>query len=521
MSSFNKCECLGYGQPCDGLYCYPCTCRQCGIGLTNGICLNFTYRDGKPLNCCKCEGPLRGGFCWFCASKAETSFANDPNPNSFYDSQNLFDYSPQLQNETYPCKLCGNDSHYGYDCPSQFPFVYEQQPCYNQNFSDNYYPHNSSSLLCYDNCRGPHESFQCKSMDQNYFKPNPCYDCNSSSFGQFEPSQYFDVHQPFKEISIDELKIMMQSYCERMNQQRAQEALLAAQREQELLTQEQAKKEAPPQNFDFRQLIGEEVKNIVEQPTKRGTRIAESLQNFRVVHKKSSISLKNTSQFSPVHAITPILPTEEPEYSRIMGYEHLSTIPETESDEVTESSAKNLVPIPSEYEEFSGKLAHINPILPGIKEADFDLEEEIRFVENLLYDNSSPRPPKELNAEIADTIIESLSQSPIPVEDNDSLLDEIDLFLATDELLPPNIESDNYDSEGDIHFLEELLVDDSIPLLKNESSIFDHDNLSFPRPLPKTPDVESFFDLEPNSREVISVVMNNIDEFNEDECFDP
>nr|GEV95388.1 integrase, catalytic region, zinc finger, CCHC-type, peptidase aspartic, catalytic [Tanacetum cinerariifolium] len=57
MSSFNQQECLGCGQPCDGLYCYPCTCQQCGVGLTNEICLNCTYRDGKPLICSKCEGP--------------------------------------------------------------------------------------------------------------------------------------------------------------------------------------------------------------------------------------------------------------------------------------------------------------------------------------------------------------------------------------------------------------------------------------------------------------------------------
>nr|GEU46322.1 hypothetical protein [Tanacetum cinerariifolium] len=79
--------------------------------------------------------------------------------------------------------------------------------------------------------------------------------------------------------------------------------------------------------------------------------------------------------------------------------------------------------------------------------------EEIRLVENLLYDNSSPRPSKELNAEIAYTIVESLSPSPIPVEDSDSLMDEIDLFFATDDLIPPGIESDDYDSEGDLHFL--------------------------------------------------------------------
>nr|GEZ08137.1 reverse transcriptase domain-containing protein [Tanacetum cinerariifolium] len=49
-------------------------------------------------------------------------------------------------------------------------------------------------------------------------------------------------------------------------------------------------------------------------------------------------------------AITPVLPTKEPEYSLSMGYKHLSTIPEIESDEVIKSSAKNLVQFPSEYE---------------------------------------------------------------------------------------------------------------------------------------------------------------------------
>nr|GEU66188.1 hypothetical protein [Tanacetum cinerariifolium] len=271
-------------------------------------------------------------------------------------------------------------------------------------------------------------------------------------------------------------------------------------------------------------------------------------------------------------AVTTVLPNEEPEYSLSMRYEHLSTTPETKLDEVTESSVKNLVPIPSEYEvtsddesecdmpikddcslvfttfsnplfdynddftssddeslfdedvpieefkdysnplfddeeihsdkldpycfnaesdliesllnrdtlidssptfdfllkEFSSELAHINLILPEIEEADFDLGEEI-------------------------------------LEDNDSLMDEIDLFLATDELLPPNIKSDGYDSEGDIHFLKRLLVNDSIPLPENELSDFDLDDPLCPRPPPKPPDVE--FDFEPNSGEVISTVM--------------
>nr|GFB22005.1 hypothetical protein [Tanacetum cinerariifolium] len=90
----------------------------------------------------------------------------------------------------------------------------------------------------------------------------------------------------------------------------------------------------------------QEVKNVVEQPAEHRTRIFESLQNFRVI-RKSSTSLKDTSQIFSVYAIAAILSTKEPEYSPSMGYEHLSTTPETELDEVTESSAKNLLPIPN------------------------------------------------------------------------------------------------------------------------------------------------------------------------------
>nr|GEV93104.1 hypothetical protein [Tanacetum cinerariifolium] len=105
---------------------------------------------------------------------------------------------------------------------------------------------------------------------------------------------------------------------------------------------------------------------------------------------------------------------------------------------------------------------------------------------------------------------------------NDPLMEEVDLFLASDNSIPSGIENFDSDSEGDIHFLEELLVDDSIPLSKNESSDFDHqDDLLFPRPPPEPPDVEVEFDFKPNSREVIAAVINNNDELNKDKCFDP
>ncbi|GJT87311.1 hypothetical protein Tco_1069028 [Tanacetum coccineum] len=48
-------------------------------------------------------------------------------------------------------------------------------------------------------------------------------------------------------------------------------------------------------------------------------------------------------------------------------------------------------------EEFAGKLALIAPIPPGIVEADLDAKGDIRFIENLMYDNPFPRPPETLN----------------------------------------------------------------------------------------------------------------------------
>ncbi|GKF25975.1 hypothetical protein Tco_0081869, partial [Tanacetum coccineum] len=164
-------------------------------------------------------------------------------------------------------------------------------------------------------------------------------------------------------------------------------------------------------------------------------------------------------------------------------------------------------------DEFSGELAHIDPIPPGIEAADFDLEEEIRLVKNLSYDNSYPRLPEECNSEIADPIIESPSPSPIPVEDSNFLMEEIELFLASDDSMPSGIENDDYDLEGDIRFLEELLSNDSPPLPENESSNLDHFNdPSSSRPPLEPPDVEICFGFKPDTGVVTNKVVDDISE---------
>nr|GFB77689.1 hypothetical protein [Tanacetum cinerariifolium] len=142
-------------------------------------------------------------------------------------------------------------------------------------------------------------------------------------------------------------------------------------------------------------------------------------------------------------AVTPSLSTKEPNNSLSMEDEHPDSILATKSNEFIKSSVENLVlilnqhpyndesdliesmstydssliissKIDSPLDEFSGELTLLKSISPRIDETDCDPEKDIRLIERLLYDNSSPRPPKEFFSDNFDTEIESFSPSPIP-----------------------------------------------------------------------------------------------------------
>nr|GEX41655.1 hypothetical protein [Tanacetum cinerariifolium] len=294
----------------------------------------------------------------------------------------------------------------------------------------------------------------------------------------------------------------------------------------------------------------QEVKNVVEQRAERGNHSIQYLQNFRVVHK-------------------------------IWGYDHLSITPETKSDEVTESNAENLLPIPSECEvtledkkECDLPISENSPVCDNHSDIFSDSKidddilvydddfEDIKYVEASLSDPENVSIEEENSVEeehvvqqeeeevdfediyqIQDVVlreellsishlifnIESLNNNSTPdrvfnsfASDN-SLLDnfspefetfcdhteetrseEVDLFLS-DNSIPPGIENVADDPEGDICFLEELLIDDSILSHESSNSNFE-DNSSIPRPPPEPPDVET------NTGDEIPVVMNEKDE---------
>ncbi|GKC79105.1 hypothetical protein Tco_1129879 [Tanacetum coccineum] len=98
--------------------------------------------------------------------------------------------------------------------------------------------------------------------------------------------------------------------------------------------------------------------------------------------------------------------------------------------------------IDSLFDEFAGELITIPPRIVNRENDAY-----ISLLERLLYDNSSPRPQKDFYA--IPNMIESLPTFPIPIEDSDSLREEIDIFLGLDDSIPLGIESDDYDSEGD------------------------------------------------------------------------
>ncbi|GKA30421.1 hypothetical protein Tco_0716726 [Tanacetum coccineum] len=337
------------------------------------------------------------GVCFHCTVGNGTQI-NFSTPYSSNDSPNFANHPPQPQYETNICELCGNDAHFGYDCPTQVPFNSNPDPCYNQNF-DNNFPLTSPSFpqqyLCCENCGGPHATFQCQPMNQDF------YNSNLSGFDQFQPPQ-FPVNYPPQETSkeilqaqedlMEAIQAFLKEYDHIPPNEKCMALLLAEERflkikqtmeeeqnqpevMQELLLKlmddlqilkgsQQEKKETAAQITPKVILIAwerfGEIKDALTDKQYRQEDIQELmsklLEDVRNIREELSEYIncpswnrptfydndddEYTIIYSKPKAITPNLPIEEPDNSLSMGDEHLDTIP----------SVENLVPIPSEFE---------------------------------------------------------------------------------------------------------------------------------------------------------------------------
>ncbi|GJU38537.1 hypothetical protein Tco_1191494 [Tanacetum coccineum] len=210
------------------------------------------------------------------------------------------------------------------------------------------------------------------------------------------------------------------------------------------------------------------------------------------------------SQIPPSIAIIPVLPTLEHKDSLIMGNKELSTIPEKESDGVIKSSVEDLVPIPSESEDTFGSdsdcdLISCDDFYPiNVSEeksslSDEDvLEDNVKIYLNPLFEFDDEYISSDINPlfdevleniESKDSYVSNLDEpallvTPISDANEDECfdpggeIDEINAFLDIDVFM--DIENGYHDSEGDIFYLESLLINDIIPNLPPKVFL-DHD----------------------------------------------
>nr|GEZ14496.1 hypothetical protein [Tanacetum cinerariifolium] len=272
-SSFDQFHCFGYGDPLEeGVRCRRCTCKW------RGYC-------------------LREGFCWFCAPRDRNSSIDAPNPNSFNDTPNVFTDPPQPQYESNLCELCGNDSHYGYDCPPWFPLylINHQEDLNQQRISD-----------VHDRWDKLNESQnELLNMMQSFCEMH-YLDEMKSMINQIQIEDYrndrIDIHYRREcEIKIDELMENFNGISIEINKKK-----------------------------EHRQL--EHAANLITYSTKPSRRYNSFCYNDDD-YEESTIPLNEIdSQIPSSIAIAPVLPTMEPEDYLTMGDEDLSTIPEKESD---------------------------------------------------------------------------------------------------------------------------------------------------------------------------------------------
>ncbi|GKC06201.1 hypothetical protein Tco_0997811 [Tanacetum coccineum] len=225
-----------------------------------------------------------------------------------------------------------------------------------------------------------------------------------------------------------------------------------------------------------------------------------------------------------------------------MGNEELSTIPEKESDEVIKSSVEDLIPIPSESEDTSGSdsecdlpscddfspinineeksVTFFNPLFDSNDDftssddeslSDEDVpKDNVKFYWNPLFEFDDEYISSDVNP-LFDEVLENIESKDSYVSnlDKPALLvtplfdanedecfdlggefDEIKACLTSDSI-PPGIDGADFDPEGDILLLKNLLNDDmSFPLPPKELHF---EGLNIPL------DSEEFLDHDPRS----------------------
>nr|GEX45900.1 hypothetical protein [Tanacetum cinerariifolium] len=417
---------------------------------------------------------------------------------------------PQSHFNIYLCQICKSNSHYGYECSQRVPLVYEPEPCYIQNFSDNDYSHDLPGVnpvidhhCCYE-CRnslndffcrqctcefcrnGAHVGYNCPTQVP-FFQTLPsfpqqypcCEDCGVfPEADHCQPPRYTVNHPIFNadndllssQMTLMEQMTQLTSMCEIFCQ------VIQKKQEEKRIEEEQAAnaryRKIPACCDDddgYNSAITPNepscVENLVPNPSesegKNGCDVPASFTTFSNILFDAEYEFDSVDDQSCSDEDFPEEIFSNPLFevkinSMRIDQHHFNT----ESDLIESllnrdsSIISSSLKIDSLLDEFPGELTLLKSIPPGIDKTDCYPEEEYSSYQEIV--------------------------------DSDSFMKEIDLTFTLDDPMPPSIKDDDYDSKRDILILDEFPDNYSLSLPIIESFYFDIP--SFSRLPAKPPD---------------------------------
>ncbi|GJZ60421.1 hypothetical protein Tco_0616237 [Tanacetum coccineum] len=442
---------------CGALYNKSCGCSKGGLVDKFIRDPNKTPDSSQrpPILCVKCGNPVEGPSCQGCAlwrkklkevwftichengiyqDLLNTSESSDDNTNVVNAPQEPFvvkqdpgenssQSPPQIDHnccyecgdsldgifcQQCTCESCGKGAHYGYNCPPKVPIISNPEPCNNQTIDE--FPQTLPSLhpTCHS---GDENSF---TNDSNFVddSPNPppqpptyTYEfCgNDAYYGHDCPPQVPFTYNP------EPVENLVQIPSESEDSSKG---------ECDLPPDDDSSK-----NHDL--TFSNPLFDIDEDFTSSDESFSEEdvpNENFKIFSNplfdldEGITSTKVDQIDNEVLENTNSIPS---------GIEYLCFNAKSDLLESLlhrDTSINDSQKIDSLLDEFAGELTLLKSIPQGIDDDNLDPEGEIHLVKRLLYDNSSPCPPKEFNSE---NPTESFSPSPIPSDDFDSEDDDI------------------------------------------------------------------------------------------------
>ncbi|GJU65986.1 retrovirus-related pol polyprotein from transposon TNT 1-94 [Tanacetum coccineum] len=374
------------------------------------------------------------------------------------------------------CESCGNGAHYGYNCPPKVLTISNPEPCHNQDVDE--LPQTLPS-----------------------FDPT-CHSGDESSFTYDSTPNFVDDSPNIKDYHNERIDIQCRRECEikiyELKQNFNGMSIEIRKKGKELLQQEQAAYVRTSQRFNFicydddedeysfatQEYLKKFSSAITPDLPKSNSLVMEDKHLDTIPEPKSDELIKSiikdlvhtpseSDGISESEYDLPVCDDSSPKKDEVLD-DIISIPPGNGNDHFNAESSliesvlnrDNVISSPKIdflLEEFAGELALIAPIPPGIVEADFDPKGDIRFIENLMYDNSFPRPPETLKDD-SETVIDS--NNDYSSSDDDSPysedIDYVDALPPDPELVSLEVVGNVVQEDGEIDTDILLTIKDDI-----------------------------------------------------------